>query len=128
MRWALQEIAVTEGAFDADVAATTRRLTRAYCGLIACCALVTAISVHDAMLVIVNHELIVEEERNPLGQWLLALQGGDVWLFVLVKLFGTSVVCAILLTLFRSRPTLALFAGGFLSCLQLTLLIYLTFW
>jgi hypothetical protein len=107
-------------------ARNSRRLTCGY--LIGCCALIAAISVHDAMLVIVNHESIVEEERNPIGQWLLAIRGGDIWLFVLVKLLGTSVVCSTLITLFRSRPHMALVAASFLAGLQLVLLTYLSFW
>lgn len=104
----------------------SRHLTYGY--LIVCCALIAAISVHDAMLVVLNHESILEEERNPIGWWLLAIRGGDVWLFVFVKLLGTSVVCSTLLTLFRRRPQMAIGAASFLASLQLVLLTYLCFW
>ena len=62
----------------------------------ACCLLVMAISVHDTMLVVLNADIIGEVERNPVGRWLIELQGGEVWLFVLVKLVGTAIASAML--------------------------------
>lgn len=106
--------------------ARTAGSNRSYVALLACCGIIAAISVHDAMLLIVNHETIVEEERNPLGQWLLALQGGEVWLFVVVKLVGTAVVCSTLITLFEWRPPIGMIVASSLTCVQLALLAYLT--
>lgn len=78
------------------------------------------------MLLIVNHDVIHDAERNPIGRWLLSLQGGEVWLFVIVKLFGTSVVCATLIRLFAYRRRMAILAASVLAGLQVGLLGYLS--
>jgi hypothetical protein len=93
----------------------------------ACCLFVAAVSVHDAMLVVLNRADIAELERNPVGRWLIELQGGEVWLFVLVKLAGTAVVCAVVVTLYEFRARLALVASGGVAAFQMILLWYLTF-
>ena len=90
-----------------------------------CCTWIAAVSVHDAILVIVHHELISQFERNPLGTWLLQLHGGEVWLFVVVKLAGTAAVCTVLVRLYRYRSDIALLVAVVLSCFQLLLLFHL---
>jgi hypothetical protein len=87
---------------------------------------IAAISVHDAMLVIVNRQVIAEEERNPLGRWLLTRQSGNVWLFVLAKLLGTAVVCAVLVRLYQWRMRVAMAVASALVCFQLGLLLFLS--
>ena len=93
----------------------------------ACCLFVMAVSVHDAMLVILNDVVICEVEHNPIGRWLIELQDGEVWLFVLVKLVGTSVACAVLVTLYRVRADLALAVSKGVALFQAVLLCYLIF-
>lgn len=88
---------------------------------------VAAVSVHDAMLVALNANVIGEVEQNPVGRWLIELQGGDVWLFVSLKLVGTAIVCAALVTLYEFRAHLALAASGGVAAFQMGLLWYLTF-
>jgi len=95
--------------------------------LAALCLLVAAVSVHDAMLVVLNADIISEVEQNPVGRWLIELQGGDVWLFVSLKLVGTAIVCAALVTLYEFRTRLALVASGGVASFQVGLLWYLTF-
>ena len=92
-----------------------------------CCLLVVGVSVYDAMLVVLHRSLIHAFERNPLGQWLLEVQGGDVWFFVSVKLLGTALVCAVLVMLHERRARLAGAVGGGLACVQIVLLWYLTY-
>jgi hypothetical protein len=103
-----------------------RRFDYAIVAFAVCCVLIGTISVHDAMLLIVNHDVIQEAERNPLGRLLLSLQGGEVWLFVVVKLLGTSVVCATLIRLYTYRRRMAFAVAGVLAGLQVGLLGYLT--
>lgn len=93
----------------------------------ACCLIVAIVSVHDAFLVVLNDDVIAQFEQNPLGRWLLDLQGGDIWLFVLVKLMGTAVVCATLIVLYRIRRQIAMSVAIVLAAFQLALLGYLTF-
>ena len=95
--------------------------------LATCCMLVAAVSVHDAMLVVLHADIISEVEQNPVGRWLIELQGGDVWLFVSLKLVGTAIVCAVLVTLYEYRTRLALAASSGVASFQAGLLWYLTF-
>jgi hypothetical protein len=103
-----------------------RRIDYVVAAFFVCCGIIAMISVHDALLLIVNHEVIHEEERNPLGRWLISMDGGEVWLFVLVKLLGTSVVCATLIRLFAYRRRMAILSASVLAGLQLALLGYLS--
>ncbi len=91
------------------------------------CMFVMAVSVHDAMLVVLNADVILEVERNPVGRWLIELQRGDVWLFVLTKFLGTAVVCSILVMMYEFRVRHGLLAVGGVASFQMILLCYLTF-
>ena len=91
-----------------------------------CCLFVMAVSVHDAMLVLIYRHLIEEFERNPVGRWLLDAHGGELWLFLSAKLGGTAVVCAILITLYEHRRRLAFVIAGGLTLFQIILLWYLS--
>lgn len=92
---------------------------------VACCLWIAMVSVHDAMLVVLNDEVIVEMEQNPLGRRLIELQHGEVWLFVLLKLAGTAVVGAVLLTLYRRQQRWAFTIAAALALFQTFLLAYL---
>ncbi|WP_147870218.1 hypothetical protein [Stieleria maiorica] len=91
-----------------------------------CCLLIAFVSVHDAALVVTNHEVIHEMEQNPIGVWLLDLQDGQVWLFVAVKLVCTALVCAVLITLYKHQRRIGMTVAASLVCFQLSLLCYLT--
>ena len=91
------------------------------------CLWIVAISAHDAVLVVINHQCIEEFERNPVGRWLIQCDGGDVWLFVWIKFAGTATVCAVLVTLYRYRVPVAMTVAGAVAGFQLLLLCYLHF-
>ena len=86
---------------------------------------VIVVSIHDAGLLVLNQELIVEYERNPIGAWLIASNAGSVWLFVYLKLIGTGLVSAILAGLYEQVQSTACTVVGVLALIQGTLLIYL---
>jgi uncharacterized membrane protein len=86
---------------------------------------VAVVSVHDAALLIVNQDNILEYEKNPIGYWLIQANSGSVWLFVVVKLFGTSFVCAVLASIYEHSQRLALVITGPLAIFQAVLLSYL---
>jgi hypothetical protein len=88
--------------------------------------MIAAVSVHDAMLVVINQDVIAQVERNPIGRWLIAQQGGEVGLFLLAKLCGTALVCAVLITLYQRRRGMALSIAAALTCFQLGLLLFLS--
>lgn len=87
---------------------------------------IAAVSVHDAALVVLNHSVILEYEQNPIGRWLIEVQGGEVWLFVGLKLLSTSAVCASLATLHGVARQMAWVAATSLAVFQMSLLCYLT--
>ena len=89
---------------------------------------ITAVSVHDAALVVLHYHVIGETEKNPVGRWLIDMQSGDVRLFVLLKMCGTAVVCAVLVTIYRRRRRLAFTVAGAVACFQLGLLLFLLLW
>ncbi len=131
-RWRVSQGRISQGAVIADVwlnplPAIVQRLRG--CGPVTlgvCCLLIAFVSVHDAALVVTNHEVIHEVEQNPIGVWLLDLQDGQVWLFVTVKLVSTALVCAVLITLYKHQRRIAMTVAASLVCFQLSLLCYLT--
>lgn len=92
-----------------------------------CLWLLAAVSVHDAILVVWNDNVIKDMEENPVGKWLINVQGGDVWIFVWTKLAGTAIVCATLIKLQSWHRRIALHTVVVLAALQTLLLGYLTF-
>ncbi len=91
-----------------------------------CSLFVAAVSVHDAMLVVLNQSVIVELEQNPIGSWLLQIHGGEVGLFVIAKLSGTAFVCALLIEIYRRSKGFGLAIAVPLATFQMWLLCYLT--
>ena len=87
---------------------------------------VASVSVHDAMLVALHDEIIAQVEKNPVGRWLIELARGEVWLFIVVKLAGTSVVCAVLLMLYERCKPVAFAVAAAVAGFQLGLLLFLS--
>jgi len=88
---------------------------------------IIAVSMYDAYLVLQLRDVIHTTERNPLGLALLELAGGDVWLFLLVKVAGTIVACTLLLILFKVDWKLGLAIASIMAVLQFALLLFLQF-
>lgn len=91
----------------------------------ACCAWIAAVSVHDAVLVVIHHDVIAQTEQNPLGRWLIQCRGGDVWLFVLLKFAGTAAVCAVLVKLYQHCAFVVVMIAATVAGFQLLLLLHL---
>jgi hypothetical protein len=94
-------------------------------GFIALLVVVAGVSVHDAALLLINQDVIADYERNPLGSWLIEVNSGSVWLFIVVKLLGTSVVCSFLAVVYELSRRLAFAVATPLTMFQLVLLGYL---
>ena len=86
---------------------------------------VMTVSVIDEYLLLHCREVIGHYERNPVGFALLAIGGGQAWLFLLLKLLGTIFACMLLLVIYRKNPRLGLIIALPLAIFQLGLLIYL---
>ena len=82
-------------------------------------------SVHDGFLVLANRDVMLNDERNPVGRWLVERNGGDVWLLLAVKAIGTIAAATLLLVLFWTAPRLAWIACTAVAALQVVLLLWL---
>lgn len=83
------------------------------------------VSVVDGYLLLYCRDVIEHTERNPIGVALLAMNDGQVWVFLSLKLLGTILACTILLVLFRRNRRIGLPIAVAIACLQLGLLLYL---
>ena len=88
---------------------------------------IISVSVFDAYLVLHLREVIGYTERNPVGRALIEAADGGIWLFLLLKLFGTVLSCVILLIVFRSNWMLGLTFALAVAAFQMGLLIFLRF-
>ncbi|MEJ7592815.1 MAG: hypothetical protein WKF77_14805 [Planctomycetaceae bacterium] len=65
--------------------------------------IIAAVSVYDTYLIIRFKEIIYMMECNPMGRWLLEIAGGQVGVFVRVKLAGTLLVLSTLMFMWKWR-------------------------
>lgn len=87
--------------------------------------LIIAVSVHDGFLVLDCRTAMADAELNPIGRWLIHCNGGDIWLFLAVKAFGTLAASSLLLWLYWLHSRLGWTACAAVCLLQLLLLIFL---
>ena len=85
------------------------------------------VSVLDGYLAIrFRHELHATE-LNPVGRWLIQLNGGQVWLLLAAKFSGTVAAGAIVLLVYGRRPSMGFGLTAALAAFQLWLLWFLLF-
>ena len=70
------------------------------------------VAVHDAYLVVLCRDVILDVEQNPIGRYLLRQDDGGVGLFLTVKAAGTAGVCTLLLSLYHYCRRMALAVAG----------------
>jgi len=88
--------------------------------------IIAAVSIYDTYLIVRFEDSICCLEENPVGVWLLEIAGGEIGVFVRVKLAGTILVLSILMLMRKWRaPNLFPVTSSIASC-QTCLLIYLT--
>ncbi len=85
------------------------------------------LAVIDGYLVLTCREVIGDFERNPAGIALLAISGGQVWLFLSLKVLGTILACMWLLIIFGKNPRLGLVIALSIASFQFGLLIFLQY-
>lgn len=83
------------------------------------------ISAIDCYWSIRLQESLYENEQNPLGRWLIELGGGDIALFMMCKIIGTTIALGILILLFMHKRTWAHISCFCVCIFQIILLIYL---
>ena len=84
-----------------------------------------SVSTHDGFWVLANRQAMLNDERNPVGQWLLAQNGGDIWFLLAAKAVGTLIAATLLLILYWRYPALGWTVASGVAVLQLALLLWL---
>lgn len=86
---------------------------------------VAVVSLYDGYLVIRTGELILDFEKNPVGLYLIQLNGGDPSLFLAAKAVGTFFVLAALAMLYQRAPRYAYPSATAVAAFQAGLLVFL---
>lgn len=85
------------------------------------------VSVWDTFLTIVHRSEMHRAELNPMGRALIELNGGEVTYLLIAKTLGTIIVTSILAALYEHNPRKAFTITTPISCIQMCLLLFLTF-
>lgn len=90
-----------------------------------CLLFIVCVSIYDTYLVVLFRDSILVDERNPICEYLIRQDTGQLTWFIVGKLVGNLAVVGTLLGLygFRFRRTLTVTKG--VACFQLMLLVYL---
>lgn len=88
---------------------------------------IAAVSIYDAALVLIYADVIAATEQNPVGSYLIAINGDDPSLFVVLKLIGTGLTVVVLLEMFQKLRHLAVPVAAGVASAQMSLLLYLSF-
>jgi hypothetical protein len=83
------------------------------------------ISLIDHYLTIKFQDNIIATERNPIGAWLIQIDGRSVALFMTLKMGGLWIIAATLLKLYKTKKQLAYLGLAALSLAQLLLVFHL---
>jgi hypothetical protein len=85
------------------------------------------VSVFDGYLAVrYRHELHLTE-LNPVGRWLIRLNGGQVWYLVAAKFAGTIAAATAVLLLYARWPRAGMIVVAAMAVFQLCLLLFLLF-
>ena len=90
-------------------------------------ALITVVSMIDVYWSFKTQAILAETEQNPLGKWLIARDGGDISLFMTLKMAGTMGVILAIPAMYFFRRKWGIVAASALSLFQCGLLIYFYF-
>ena len=88
--------------------------------------MIAAVSLYDTYLIVRFAEVIHLMEENPIGRWLVEISGGQVEVFVRVKLAGTLLVLSMLIFMWIRRVRILLTVTTSIASWQTCLMIYLT--
>lgn len=85
------------------------------------------VAAYDVYLSIKYQEVLQYQELNPLGRWLLKLDGGSVAVFMGCKFLGTLVVLGVIQLLYFYRRHLGLTVATAMACVQVAVGTFLLF-
>ena len=89
------------------------------------CFVIAIISAIDLYFIGKTRTIIQESEENPIGQYLIRLDNGDISLFIAFKFIGTMLALYILFKLHRLQFKYTLLITGVIAIAQIILLLYL---
>ena len=92
-----------------------------------CVAITSAVSMYDVYWSFKTQYVLAETEQNPIGTALIELDGGDIALFMTVKMLGTMAVILALPALFFFRRHWGLASCISVAMFQVCLFGYLNF-
>ena len=87
-------------------------------------AIITAVSVYDVYWSFKTADILHATEQNPIGTWLINLDGGDISLFMTVKMVGTMMVILSIPALFNLNRRYGLVCAGGITIFQCLLMAY----
>ena len=88
---------------------------------------IASVSMYDMYWSFKTQKVLAETEQNPLGNWLISLDNGDIALFMTAKAMGNVFVLLIIPGIYCFRKNWGLVIAGSLAGMQLMLMLYLNF-
>ena len=88
---------------------------------------IVLVSMVDLYYTIKLQRTILRDEQNPIGVWLINIDGGDVSLFMTVKMLMLWVVYCIVKTMYKRSKKWGLVVAGSLCLAQILLVLYFLF-
>ena len=89
------------------------------------CFVIAIISAIALYFIGKTRTIIQESEENPIGQYLIVLDNGDISLFIAAKFLGTMLALYVLFKLHRLQFKYILLITWVIAIAQILLLIYL---
>ncbi len=90
-------------------------------------AIILVVAIDDVYWSFKTQDTLYQEEQNPIGKWLIELDGGDIALFMTAKMVGTMVVVMAIPLIYAIRRRIAQAVAGVLASFQGMLFLYLNF-
>lgn len=92
-----------------------------------CMLIVAVVAADDVYWSFKTQDVLAETEENPVGRWLIQMDGGDIALFMTCKMFGVLLVLLALPAIFWFRRSWGLICSISLAVFQIALFMYLNF-
>jgi len=85
------------------------------------------VSMVDHYLTIKLSQTIMQDEKNPIGRWLLEVDGGNPALFMTIKMICLWIIFLSCLKIYQWKPRNCLIVLSVLSLAQLLLVFYFSY-
>ena len=89
--------------------------------------IIVFVSIYDSYWTFKTADVILEHEKNPIGVMLIEADGGDVALFMTLKMIGTMIVILMIPLIYFFKKKWGLTVAFFIASFQIALFFYLTY-